>query len=90
MDRVEWILMIHKQNLNGRETEDELFEAGIKAGVEETEELIIEFAEFCSKYTFQYTDKKWYKRFPFANFPHYYTTLELYKIFKQGRSETVA
>ena len=36
MDRIEWISMMHKQNLNGRETEDELFEAGILAGIEET------------------------------------------------------
>ena len=51
---------------------------------------IVEFAEFCSNYTYKQTDKKWYKNFPFANFPHYYTTLELYELFKQGRSETVA
>ena len=34
--RVEWISMMHKQNLNGRETEDELFEADILAGIEES------------------------------------------------------
>lgn len=39
-ERVEWIALIHKQNLNGRETEDELFEAGILAGIEETEEIM--------------------------------------------------
>lgn len=38
--RVEWISIMHKQNLNGRETEDELFEAGILAGIEETEEIM--------------------------------------------------
>ena len=38
--RVEWISMMHKQNLNGRETEDELFEAGIKAGLEDIEDLL--------------------------------------------------
>ena len=37
-ERVEYIAFLHKQNLNGRETEDELFEAGILAGIEETEE----------------------------------------------------
>lgn len=40
MERVEWISIMHKQNLNGRETEDELFEAGILAGIEETEEIM--------------------------------------------------
>lgn len=30
------ISLLHKQNLSGRETEAELFEAGIKAGVIET------------------------------------------------------
>lgn len=39
-ERVEWIAMMHKQNLNGRETEDELFEAGILAGIEETEAIM--------------------------------------------------
>jgi hypothetical protein len=39
-ERVEWIALIHKQNLNGRETEDELFEAGILAGIEETKEIM--------------------------------------------------
>ncbi len=43
--------MLHKQNLNGRETEDELFEAGILAGIEETleekDEFAIEFATWC-------------------------------------------
>lgn len=38
--RVEYIAFLHKQNLNGRETEDELFEAGILAGMEETLEEI--------------------------------------------------
>ena len=37
-ERVEYIAFLHKQNLNGRETEDELFEAGILAGIEEAEE----------------------------------------------------
>jgi hypothetical protein len=39
-ERVDWIALIHKQNLNGRETEDELFEAGILAGIEETKEIM--------------------------------------------------
>lgn len=50
-ERVEWIALMHKQNLNGRETEDELFEAGILAGIEETKEImyseeeVIEFTD---------------------------------------------
>jgi hypothetical protein len=36
-ERIKYISFLHKQNLNGRETEDELFEAGILAGIEETE-----------------------------------------------------
>jgi hypothetical protein len=39
-EKVEWYAMLHGQNLNGRETEDELFEAGILAGIEETEEIM--------------------------------------------------
>jgi len=42
-ERVEYIAFLHKQNLNGRETEDELFESGILAGIEETEEQILDF-----------------------------------------------
>ena len=37
-ERIQHIAFLHKQNLNGRETEDELFEAGILAGIEETKE----------------------------------------------------
>ena len=43
-EKIEWYSVLHKQNLNGRETEDELFELGISAGIEETEELQDEFA----------------------------------------------
>lgn len=56
-ERVEWIALLHKQNLNGRETEDELFEAGILAGIEETEEImyseeeVIAFGEFIFKHS---------------------------------------
>jgi hypothetical protein len=50
-EKVEWYAMLHKQNLNGRETEDELFEAGILAGIEETieerDECAIEFMNWC-------------------------------------------
>ena len=89
MERVEYISFLHKQNLNGRETEDELFEAGILAGIEETEILLIEFAEFCSKYNFNYQEKNWYKRFPISNFPDYYTTLVLYEKFKRDVNQTI-
>ena len=43
-EKVEFYSFLHKQNLNGRETEDELFEAGIKAGIEETEKIAEDFA----------------------------------------------
>jgi hypothetical protein len=53
-EKVEYISLLHKQNLNGRESEDELFELGIQAGIEETEEdrddFAIEFAVWiCEK-----------------------------------------
>lgn len=40
--RVEWISMMHNQNLNGRETEDELFEAGIIAGLDYSKTILQE------------------------------------------------
>jgi hypothetical protein len=43
-EKVEYYSFLHKQNLNGRETEDELFEAGILVGIEETEIIADEFA----------------------------------------------
>ena len=52
-ERIQYIAFLHKQNLNGRETEDELFEAGILAGIEETEEQMFDvmqqYAAFCVK-----------------------------------------
>jgi hypothetical protein len=75
MDRVEWISMMHKQNLNGRESEDELFEAGISAGIEETEELTIEFAEWLRDD--KLNTEFWYKEI---------TVKELYEIFKRERN----
>lgn len=52
-EKVEWYAMLHKQNLNGRETEDELFETGILVGIEETleerDDYAIEFAEWIIK-----------------------------------------
>lgn len=40
MTRLDYISFLHKQNLNGRENEDELFELGIKYALEEVEEWI--------------------------------------------------
>jgi len=42
---VEWISMMHKQNLNGRETEDEIFEVGIRAGLEYMETILEEIID---------------------------------------------
>ena len=42
MERVEYISFLHKQNLNGRETEDELFEAGIIAGLDYSKTILQE------------------------------------------------
>jgi len=44
-ERVDYISFLHTQNLNGRETEDELFKAGIIAGIEETEELMLDLMD---------------------------------------------
>ena len=43
-EKAEYYSFLHKQNLNGRESEDELFEIGIQVGIEETEKLQDEFA----------------------------------------------
>jgi hypothetical protein len=42
-ERIDYISFLHKQNLNGRETEEMLWEAGIQAGIIETEEFMLEF-----------------------------------------------
>jgi hypothetical protein len=52
-EKVQWYAMLHGQNLNGRETEDELFEAGIKVGIKETEELRDEFASEFGRWIIQ-------------------------------------
>ncbi len=49
-EKVEWYSLLQKQNLNGRETEDELFEAGVSVGIQETENLRDEFTAGFSKY----------------------------------------
>jgi hypothetical protein len=88
MDRVEWILMMHKQNLNGRETEDELFEAGIKAGIEETEEIMVEFGIFCLDYDYHPKYQIWVKREGIGK--NRLTSSELLLLFNCSRTETVA
>jgi hypothetical protein len=71
-EKIEWYSVLHKQNLNGRETEDELFELGISAGIEETEALqddfAIGFAEWCVA-----------KAMGTNNFKLYEGELEMYK-----------
>ena len=39
-ERINYISTLYLQNLNGRETDDEIFEAGIEAGIKETEEIM--------------------------------------------------
>lgn len=38
------VALLHKKNLNGGETEDEIYEAGIRAGVEEGLRVLKVFA----------------------------------------------
>ena len=74
-EKIEWYSVLHKQNLNGRETEDELFELGISAGIEETEELqdefAIDFAEWLNVNAYKYPTKT--------------TTKELLEIYKKQK-----
>ena len=56
-ERIQYISFLHKQNLNGRETEDELFEAGILAGIEESfseEEVFKMINDFCFDWNYNY------------------------------------
>jgi hypothetical protein len=82
-EKVEYYAMLHKQNLNGRETEDELFEAGILAGIEETleekDEFAIEFAEWCRTIINRVGLLKYKSEFM------YKTTKELLEIFKKEK-----
>ena len=59
--RIQYISFLHKQNLNGRETEDELFEAGILAGIEETKERMYSEEEMLQALNigFTSTDETW-------------------------------
>lgn len=74
-EKVEWYAMLHKQNLNGRETEDELFEAGILAGIKETleerDDYAISFTDWVNVNAYKY--------------PTNTTTKELLEIFKKGK-----
>ena len=93
MDRVEYISFLHKQNLNGRETEEQLFEAGIMAGIEETEELTIEFADWLNNGRFSQYGNKWINpKLPKNSKVDwiFFTSKQLYELFKRERSETVA
>lgn len=93
MDRVEFISFLHKMNLNGRETEDELFEAGILAGIKETEELTIEFADWLNKGRFSQYGNQWTNpKLPKKSNDDwlFFTSQQLYEIFKRERFETVA
>jgi len=73
-DRVEWISILHKQNLNGRENYDELFEAGILAGIEESfseEEVFKMINDFCFDWNYNYKGElsqknyliEWFKKY---------------------------
>ncbi len=89
-EKVEYISFLHKQNLNGRESEDELFELGIQAGIEETEEdrdeFTIGFVEWFtnekSTYSIMYGNQE--KRF--STFKKDYTVKELLEIYKKYKS----
>ena len=91
--RIEWIAIMYKQNLNGRETEDELFEAGISAGIEETEELTIEFVDWLNNGRFTQYGNQWtHPKLPKNSKGDwiFFTSKQLYELFKRERSETVA
>ena len=67
--KIEWISSLHKQNLNGRETEDELFELGIRAGIEEchTDEevlnILIKFWQWSTLYTRKEHLESWFDKY---------------------------
>jgi hypothetical protein len=87
-EKVKWYSLLNKQNLNGRETEDELYEAGILVGIEETEELRDEFAIdlaiFVSKnYTYSNVAECWLDSYNLLANP--ITSEELLEIFKKEK-----
>ena len=85
LEKVEYYSFLHKQNLNGRETEDELFEAGILAGIEETEnvsdEFAIGFAHFLAEHTYSCYENGWSNDFGHKEL----TTKELLEIYKKEK-----
>ena len=86
-EKVEYYSFLHKQNLNGRETEDELFEAGILAGIKETEvdrdEFAVGFLEFTeSTYSFGNIMGKWYLH---ADTSKTFTKKQLLEIYKKEK-----
>jgi uncharacterized protein YjgD (DUF1641 family) len=74
-ERINYISTLHLQNLNGRETDDVIFEAGIEAGIKETEEIMYSEEEvlnlltaFIQKYGTKYTVNinmiyEWFEQF---------------------------
>lgn len=86
--RVECISILHKQNLSGRESEDELFEAGIIAGIEETELLMDKFAIDFAKWIIA-KNKEEIQKGTLSQIT-LCSNEQLLEIFKRGRSETAA
>lgn len=88
-EKVEYYAMLHKQNLNGRETEDELFESGILAGIEETfeerDEFAIEFAEWCDDDYFRMGNTNIWSHTTDWEDNLKFTTKELLEIFKKEK-----
>ncbi len=88
-EKVEWYSLLNKQNLNGRETEDELFEAGILVGIEETEELrddfAIDFAEWVSCKYKKLDNKNWFSTTYQLEMGIFLSSKELLEIFKKEK-----
>ncbi len=85
-EKVQWYSLLNKQNLNGRETEDELYEAGILVGIEETEELrdefAMDFARFVGNHIYSYYENDtWSNDLEKKDL----TTKELLEIFKKEK-----
>jgi hypothetical protein len=87
--KVDWISFLHKQNLNGRETENELFEAGILAGIEETEEnkdeFAVEFAIFSKDYAYHNSHNVWVDSFNILG--ERFTSQQLMVKFKKQKND---
>ena len=87
-EKAEYYSFLHKQNLNGRESEDELFELGIQVGIEETEQLqdefAIGFAEWFSDNTLR-VDLDAYKTFGDNDETKPHTIKKLLEIYKNRK-----